>query len=257
VSALARSSLTVRLDPERFPRRVFAVLLATEGVLVLLDLAIAWLRLVDVQPVRALFNLGSEHCLGNWFSSTQTLGVGLVVAAIAAVVRSTAPSHLTRRGWTVVAVFFLYMAVDDGAAIHERVGSTVKYLLSSLPLVRDYPSYTWQVALGPMFAALGALTAFVVWRDVADPRSRRNVLIGLACYAIKVAIDFVEGLPGYEIPIARALGDIAYVDAVAHFQRVIEESFKMVGTSFLMLGFLRHLASIIAELGVRFEPFGD
>lgn len=253
MSAPTRSALTIELDAERFPRRVFAVVLAIEGMLVLLDLAIAWFRLIDVQPVRALFNLGRENCLGNWFSSTQTLSVGLVVTTIAAVVRSSVSSRWTRRGWVVVAGFFLYMAVDDGAAIHERVGSTAQYLLSSLPLVRGYPSYTWQIALGPWFALLGALTALVVWRDVTDPRIRRNILVGLACYVIKVAIDFVEGLPGYELPIARALGNVEYVDAVAHFQRVIEESFKMVGTSCLLLGFLRHLANITSEVRVRLE----
>src|SRR6185295_3609206 len=143
-TAASRPALTIAVDAACFPRRVFATLLAIEAALLLLDVAIAWLRIVDVQSVRNLFSLARESCLGNWFSSTQTLFVGLVVWLIARAARDR--PGWTARGWTAVACFFVYMAVDDGAAIHERVGSAARYFIGSLPIVRRYPSYMWQVA---------------------------------------------------------------------------------------------------------------
>ncbi len=36
--------------------------------------------------------------------------------------------RLVRLAWLVVALFFSYMALDDGAALHERLGSTFRVL---------------------------------------------------------------------------------------------------------------------------------
>ena len=60
-----------------------------------------------------------------------------------------------RLGWLVMALFFSYIALDDGAALHERLGSTFRVLQQRAPvgaaaggegLLDVFPSYAVQVA---------------------------------------------------------------------------------------------------------------
>ena len=69
-------------------------------------------------------------------------------------------------GWLILAVFFSYMAMDDGAEFHERVGSAYKKIYQpeqSLKVDAEgenvkgltyYPSYPWQVIFVPIFGVI-------------------------------------------------------------------------------------------------------
>ena len=53
------------------------------------------------------------------------------------------------------------MAVDDGAQLHERLGSTFKAMREDVGSSLDFfPSYPWQILFLPIFGTLGL---FMLW----------------------------------------------------------------------------------------------
>ncbi len=67
----------------------------------------------------------------------------------------------TKIAWAILASFFTFMAADDGAAIHERLGSTFELMAKSAntetgnTLLAYFPSYAWQIVVLPFYAAMG------------------------------------------------------------------------------------------------------
>ena len=66
-------------------------------------------------------------------------------------------------GWAILTAFFLFMGMDDATKLHERLGSIFSWMVTDdagdakghiLGRLYDvYPSYTWQLVVGPIFAA--------------------------------------------------------------------------------------------------------
>src|SRR3972149_11720348 len=107
--AAPAAGVELRVDWRLLASRVLLLCLATELTFVVLDYHINYGRLIDVGAMRRLLNIAREDGLASWFASTQTLLVGLTLLATFAVDRS--------RGYLILALGFLYMAVDDGAPL--------------------------------------------------------------------------------------------------------------------------------------------
>lgn len=236
----------VTVNSRRFTRRLFAWLVGCELLLVLLDATINYGEWIPVGAIQRLFNLTRESSLGNWLASVQTLGVGTVLWFV--FMNSRGRERWKALIWGLLAVFFTYMAVDDGAQIHERVGTAVK---RGLPSVTFFPSYTWQVVFGPVFGAMGLLLLGFVRQELKDDTLRAWLLLGLGCYVVAVGLDFLEGLPGGYLVVADALG--AGLHAVRHFGKVVEEFLEMLGTTFFLACFLTHLTRIAPHCSIQFK----
>jgi hypothetical protein len=234
--------------------RVLLFCLAAEASFILLDYHLNYGRLIDVGAMRRLFNIAREDGLASWFASTQTLLVGLTFLALYAVDRS--------RGYLILALGFCYLAVDDGAQLHERFSST----FDALTEAKRFPSYTWHLLFLPPFAVLGLYLLWFLWRRLVAPGSRLLLLCAMTLLALAIGLDFFEGLPE-EHPVnvyAATLGRYPSLDtwseerfgttggeALRHFSKSLEEALEMGAMSVLWFVLLRHVETSAPDLRLR------
>ena len=239
-------------DPERWIQRTIVFLLATEVVILVLDVIFNYLAVVDDAGIQELFNVARELSLGNWFSSIQTAGVGLVLWLIYLKIREEPDAKGRARGFAVLALLFFYIGMDDGTQMHERVSTAVAdyFALTAESeaihtgpagwigsLLDRFPSYAWQVLFGPVFAAFGLFMVVFLWRQMG----RKQALLaffGLFLYGIAQGQDFIEGLETPYQWLTARLGTEPYT--VPHFGKMGEEYLEMLGTTFLLWAALKH-----------------
>jgi hypothetical protein len=256
-----RPAFFVTVKSHRFIRTLFFCLLGLELLLVFLDATVNYGEWASSGAIQRLFNITREDALGNWFQSTQTFLVGLVLWLI--FWKTKNDSVWRGRGWLLLAVFFTYLAIDDGAKIHERIGTAVDQVSDdseglSVPSVPSekvfrFPSYTWQLIFGPFLGGMGLFTLMFLWREFDERKLRMLLILGLSCFVAAVGLDFVEGLEGGYVWVAEAFPwfDIDY-DALEHFAKALEEFIEMLGTTLLLLCFLSFFVRIAPISTVRF-----
>ena len=164
------NNLQLSLDFTRIGRWVLGCCVLLEVAFVLLDYHVNYGRLTEVGAMRRLTNIAREDGLASWFGTTQTLLVGLTAWSILLLVRASHAPRWRRAGWVVVAAMFTYMAVDDGAQLHERLGtlsSALSERAGSSPLDL-FPSYAWQILFVPLFGMFGIALAGFLWHELHD-----------------------------------------------------------------------------------------
>ena len=251
----------VRIDTRRFARILIGLCVGAELLFVLLDYHVNFGRLTDIGRLRGFTNIANEGSLASWFGWTQTLGVALTLWLIYLGARQREPLRWRRRGWAILAGFFTFMAVDDGAQVHETVGTVANHV-GDLNL----PSFAWQFVVLPLFIGLGVFSLVFLWRVLEQRQSRWIVLAALSCFALAVGLDFIEGLDRDHpwnvhdwLTESVDFGDYteyrfrasAY-ETSQHFARAVEEFLEMLGNTLLWYVFLGHLPQALGELHVRF-----
>ena len=260
------ATVQLTFDPDRVVRNIFVFCVVANVSFFLLDFFINYLRLADTGAIRRLFNTAKENGLAAWFSVTQTVMVALTLWLTFVTVKQQGGSKWKRIGWLVLALFFTYMAVDDGSALHERLGSA--FDASNRDAAKEswgFPSYTWQILFLPLFSALGLFTLVFLWRELDERRAQILVAVALACFVLAVGLDFVEGLdPAHRWNLYTLLSDRLELDGLStkgyrtpyqvlrHFSKSIEESLEMLGMTILWIVFLRHWIRSTGNLQVRF-----
>ncbi len=258
-----KNALNLDLHRDRFPLKVLLTCFSIEVLLYVLDYFLNYGRAVDNGPFRRLFSTTIESSFPSFFSIGQTLLVALTLWIIVRLVRTRGDSRWVVAGWVVLAAFFTYMAVDDGAKFHERMGTALGSLgEKSIP----FPSYNWQYFFLPFFGAMGLFTMGFVWFRMKDRLSRTMVVAAIGMLVIAVGIDFVEGLDeNHPWNIYRGISDrfelhdyckIRFRQSgyktVQHFFKSAEELFFEAGAnSVLWFLFLRYLLRITDELRIR------
>ena len=154
------------VDTKRVARSIFIVCILAEVSFVLLDYYVNYGRLTEIGALRRMVNITREDGLASFFGTLQTAMVGLTLWLIYISAKSQDRSKWRTVGWLVLAIFFTYMAVDDGAEVHERLGTTLNESTS----LDFFPSYAWQVLFLPIFGALGLFTLVFLWNKL--PRRR-------------------------------------------------------------------------------------
>lgn len=236
--------------------------LAGELLLVLLDSCITYADVTSIGAMRRLFNMAGEENLPTWFSSTQTLLAGLTLGLVYWSVRRDPTSGKRAFGWLILAILFTYMSIDDAAVIHERVGTAFRKLATGPKgaganpsalggLVDVFPTYTWQLVYGPIFGSMGIFMLWFLWREFQRVGARVFLIVGLGCYVLAVALDFVEGIRGLHQDLALRWELDRYT--VGHLSRVLEEYLEMVGTTALLVGFLRFLTMVTDRMQITIE----
>ncbi len=266
------------LNPDKIALRLLIFCGSCELLFLILDYHVNFGRGVSVVGIRELANLAREDSLSSWFAYTQTLLIGLTLWLTYLLVRRDA-APWSRRGWVILASFFTYMAVDDGAKLHERFGSTIRRVLQGEggegnstniggKAFEIFPSYSWQITFLPVFVALGCFTLWFLWTELNQRRMRFVVVAALGCFVTAVFMDFIEGLEpdhplNFYTHINRSLDldDWAIVrfrnsgyDTLRHFSKTVEESLEMFGNSLMWFVFVTNLGRVATELRVRFSP---
>ncbi len=246
------------VNGQRLPGRIFVFCLVIELSLVLLDAIVNYGGLTDLGPLKRLFNITREDGLATWFMVTQTFVAALVLWLIFLVHRSRGSGAGQVFAWGFLAGFFTYMAADDGAKIHERLGSVFSELHSSagsgppddLPgrLQAIFPSYDWQLVALPLLAGAGLFMLIFLWREFRDRKGRVLLLLAAGFMAIAAGLDFIEGLDdshAWNVQVwIREVFDLSKY-TVRHFAKSLEEFLEMVAISLLLMLFVRHLIQTV------------
>jgi len=224
---------------------IFAVCVLLEFVLVLLDLYVNWFRWADSSAIRRLFNITREDGLASLFAVIQTFLVALVVWLIYALEVRKPGRKVHAAGWLVLAVFFSYMVIDDGAMGHERIGSAFKHANEGIQL----HSYAWQIVLAPAFVIMGLFMGGFLWQLGNHSIQRSWLIAALACLGVAMALDYVEGVEGAY----RVLPDRTSWSEkmIAHFSKSLEEFLEMLGMRLLLILFLNYLGLLTEKTEIR------
>ncbi len=253
----ARAGVPVRIaaDPDRLIRNLLIGCIAFEVFFVLIDAFINYGKLIDIGPIRRLCNIAREDGLASWFMVIQTFMAGLTLWAIFLVERARLSTRWTRVGWGILALFFTVMAADDGAEIHERLGSTFLHVVQAAPsdegppslgtrILELFPSYPWQALLLPFFVVMGLFLLLFLWRKLDPPSSRIVVVAALGLFVAAVGLDFIEGLeeshPWNLHTWIEARFHVRDPYTVRHFAKSLEEFLEMLGITLLWMSFVKH-----------------
>ena len=252
-------SVEVDYDVDRTARRIVLTGLFIGLLLVVLDATVNYARLSPYGSLRRLTNVAREDGFNTWLSSVQLAMVGVVLFCIRLRARQlgTTP-RVILLGWGLLAAFFVYMGIDDGAAIHERVGTAVKQAMAGsgdaphAPSLFDaFPTYTWQLVFAPFFGGGALLLLWFLKNELKPRRAQLGVALGLACFVTAVGLDFVEGVDGLHDSMAVTLG--ISQRAMSHFSKVLEEFLEFFGTTLFLAGFTAHLLTSLSGLDLSFR----
>lgn len=262
-----------RVDVGRLSRRLFLCCLGAVVFLWSLDYFVNYSEWTNIGAIRRMCNMTREDGLASWFQITQTLLTGLTALLIWVSVRHRSNDRWHVRGWFVVAMFFLYLAVDDGAQVHERIGTAFDTLRERGvgPGVL-FPSYAWQILFVPLLGAVGLFMFAFLWTAFGTVRGRMLVILAILFQVAAVGLDFQEGLAAdhplnvYSAIVSRwdftefadrQFGETPF-DTVTHFSQSLEEGIEMLSISLFWALFVRHLAREPQAVAFRFyETRGD
>jgi hypothetical protein len=261
------NTIEILLPRKKLTRTILICCVVVEVVLFLLDAFVSYGGMSKIAAIRRLFSIVREDALGSWFSSAQTLMVGLTAWLLTLLSRYSG-KRSTAWAWGLIAAFFTYMAVDDGAKVHERVGSVYEHIALSgsdeaatghaAKLLDIFPSFSWQIIFMPIFCAMGLFILIFLIRELKQPKARIVIFTALALFAVTASLDFFEGVDKYEMKssynihmIIRDKFDLEN-HTVQHFSKSIEEFLEMIATTLFWLVFVDQLLTY-SQRGVRFS----
>lgn len=235
------------------PQKIFYFLFGFEVLLVILDATINYNKVIPIGAIRRFCNLAREDGFGTWFASTQALLVGLTAISIHFVQKTNSKkSHI---GWLIIGLFFIYLAADDAALIHERVGTTLNRLMndpdSALSFLRSFPTYTWHIIFFPVFGGFGLFLLFFLMKELNTKHLRFMIFLALSLYTLAVGIDFLEGFSDGEY--FRKATNFLSPKGTQHFAKVFEEFLEMLGTTYFLTAFLKYLVQNSQQITVIFK----
>jgi hypothetical protein len=214
---------TVQIDAAAIARRILIAMLVIQAGIMAANLVFNFLDVTNHISIRRIFNVAREQSLPTWYASLQALLVSVTAWALWRIEAA--------RGWLFVSLFFLYVSIDDAAAVHERVATALSETFPTLPFLESYPSFSWHLLVAPILAAGLLAVAVYQWRRIPTRRTLLLIGAGLAAFAISQSFDVLEGVDGLFEGWAEALGVADYT--VGHGFRASEEWLEMLGTTAL------------------------
>lgn len=265
-------SLELSLDA-RFVRRL---VLAVFGVTLLLWLADATLNhahWIDDRAIRRIFNMTREDGMASWFGVSVSTLTAVTAWLVLGILRARGASRWRLAGWAVLALFLSWMAVDDGAVIHERIGGAFDPPSEATGglggFAGRFPSYDWLYVVLPVLGGIGLAALAFLWIDSRSRAARSLVAAAPLCFAVAVGLDFLEGLEpdhrwnlymnaatrfeSLESLAGRLYGEPAY-ETLRHFAKTTEEGIEIAGMTFLWGAVLLRLSDLAGEIRLRGTP---
>jgi hypothetical protein len=239
-------------------KRLLLLLVGIELFFVLLDIVVNYAEVIEYTSIQRLCNIAREDGLAAWFMTSQTLVAAMVLWLLYWLSRNREePNTFYRRGWLVLALFFTYMSADDGAQIHERMGTMIEDMLEKASMAGEtsalaqwleiFPSYEWQFLL-PFFALMGLYVLYFLWKVLGFGRPLLMVLAAFSCFTVAVVLDFIEGMEaGHPLNVYSWLKQAYLLEnyTVDHFAKALEEFLEMLGISLFLAVFVAQLSRVL------------
>lgn len=241
---------TIKIETKRFASWIIWFCLGITFVLVMLDIVFSCTTWIPGMELKKIFSMTRERAVGTWFSTVLAFLVGCTGLSILLAVRMNKGAKREIIGWLILSLFFIYMSIDDCAYIHERSGDFLKRMISSdaLPfglsrIVGRFPSYYWQLIMGPFFAAMALFMLYFLWQRFRVHGLRKNLVLSISGLACAVLLDFTEGMDRVVRKIQAATG--VSEKTVVHMLRLTEESLEILAMIFLLYTFLKYLSLLL------------
>jgi hypothetical protein len=205
--------------PPDFERRCVRWLLVWSAALATAHVVfnLTWTMHSSSAELKALFGLNYESSLASWTSIVTMALLGLACLGVGA------RRGLT--GWKWSGAFFLYLSLDDGSKLHERLGwwSGVG---------DDGGAYAWTKVVLPVIGALGACVLVYLWRATrGEAAARRHVLAAFVLWGLALALEVPEM---YLRDSGRTLRDFS----IHLYFQVAEEWCELVAPGVMLAGVL-------------------
>ena len=98
------------IDHKAISRKVLLACLFIEISILLLDLLLNYFQLIQSASLQKIFNVAHEQSLGTWFSVVQAAAAGIILLGLHQLTRTR---QWRTWGWLLLALFFLYISIDD------------------------------------------------------------------------------------------------------------------------------------------------
>jgi len=145
----------------------------------------------DYWELVGLFDMDSEISLFTWFSTVVLLFIPSVLLLYIGWIKHQAKEKLSW-GWLLTGAVLLFLSIDDGAMIHEKI-STLNRLIGLQDLLNSINPFafvwSWWVIYMPIVAMLAVILAR--WYLTLPTRTKTLIAVG--------AIVAVIGQVGFEI----------------------------------------------------------
>ena len=209
-----------------YPRRLPWGLALGAALLLLLHLVVMWLYFEDVLPALrwaevSIFDLDTEESFGTWFSAVLLLIAGRLLWLQRGALRQRGERRVL--GWTVLAVGFHVLSVDEVAGVHEYLNHMLKSHDAGI---------RWTAIGGPLAAVVGL--AFVPWLLRLPARTRALFIVGGVLY-LGGAVLVERWTDVYE-----DWGKLYTYEY--HLWIALEEWLEMVGVIVFLRGLLEYMA---------------
>ena len=196
--------------------------------LLCLDTAVVVIHLLG-QDVYGFFRLDGEQNLNSLFAGLKFLSIGALTLMQFFILQKIDENIIKRIVWLLVTVSFVYLGLDEMAALHERIG----FVLNNLRGATDAEgaSFNWIVYYAPLILVALLVYARFIALTLKEHRPA-------AMYMSAGILLFMTGL-GVEVVSARIVypRGIMSGDFTLYFASVlIEETAELVGATCFLVG---------------------
>jgi len=184
-----------------------------------------------------LFDLDVEGNIPSLFSSVSILLCSglLYIIGTAHMKDNNKESYY----WKGLAAIFLFLALDEGAAIHERLVGPMKEIMKGT----GYPYFTWVIPYLIFSTGIG----LIYMRFLLNLPNKYRLLIIIS------GIIYIIGALGFE-PITPYYYEVYHKkDIIFSTIIMVEESFEMIGILLFIYTLLSYISLEFDELSIRFN----
>lgn len=221
------------------PRRVVKVLLAAIACLVAANVVTQVARFsldsAAVTKLARVFDVSEEANLPTWYQSATLLMCALLIAVIVSVQKAESGRYL--RHWRLLVLTFLYLSIDEVAALHDRLTNPLKAVLD----VGGGLFFAWVIpaSVAVVLFVLAYLKFFLHLR----PATRR--LVALAC------LLYVGGALGMEVVNGAFADANGTLNLRYELLTTVEETLEMLGVTTFAFALLTDLGQYVRGVGAR------
>jgi hypothetical protein len=187
--------------------------------------------------IAGLFSLDNERNIATWYSTLLLLLAAGLLALNARAAKSGGRPFIIH--WAVLAAIFIYLALDEGAALHEKVSLPMQSLLGAGGALR----FAWVIPFGLLAAVV--FLAYLPFLRHLPPRIAAMMLIAGGTYVFgAIGMETISGLV-LSASDSGGMNTTAY-QAVAAGEEVLE----LTGVLVFIHALLTHLKSQVRAVHV-------
>lgn len=247
--------LTLEINEYSLPKRMFWYLWLVCCGLVACDSVLTFHDVTGYYVFNRVFDMTREESIPNWYASILLFCIALTCAVTYTIQRR----RVDRRDalpWVFFAGFFTFLSMDDGAKIHERLGSFFRELAEEgdgvftvfQTVLETASTYSWQIFVLPVFLFFAFFILLWGFNNISVRETHRWILLGGFFIAIALGLDYFEGL--VDNGVIDLEGRPLSVNTIEHYQRVLEEFSEMTGFICILRGLCVHLLSLETHISL-------